>query len=75
MKAGKQTTLRTQAAVSGIGVHSGLPAERYDGVAPELIGTTARPNVASDLYALGCLLWQLLLHITYLFVEFALLND
>lgn len=26
MKAGKQTTLRTQAAVSGIGVHSGLPA-------------------------------------------------
>lgn len=26
MKAGKQTTLRTHAAVSGIGVHSGLPA-------------------------------------------------
>ena len=26
MKAGKQTTLRTQVAVSGIGVHSGLPA-------------------------------------------------
>jgi UDP-3-O-[3-hydroxymyristoyl] N-acetylglucosamine deacetylase len=26
MKAGKQTTLRTQAAVSGIGIHSGLPA-------------------------------------------------
>ena len=26
MKAGKQTTLRAQAAVSGIGVHSGLPA-------------------------------------------------
>ena len=26
MKAGKQTTLRNQASVSGIGVHSGLPA-------------------------------------------------
>jgi UDP-3-O-[3-hydroxymyristoyl] N-acetylglucosamine deacetylase len=26
MKAGKQTTLRTQASVGGIGVHSGLPA-------------------------------------------------
>ena len=26
MKAGKQTTLRQQTAVSGIGVHSGLPA-------------------------------------------------
>jgi len=26
MKAGKQTTLRDQAAVSGIGIHSGLPA-------------------------------------------------
>src|SRR5712691_4851693 len=26
MKAGRQTTLRDQAAVSGIGVHSGLPA-------------------------------------------------
>jgi UDP-3-O-[3-hydroxymyristoyl] N-acetylglucosamine deacetylase len=26
MKAGRQTTLRTQAAVTGIGVHSGLPA-------------------------------------------------
>jgi len=26
MRAGKQTTLRHQAAISGIGVHSGLPA-------------------------------------------------
>ena len=26
MKAGRQTTLRNRAAVSGIGVHSGLPA-------------------------------------------------
>jgi serine/threonine protein kinase len=41
-------------------VHSGLAPDRYDGVAPELIGTGRPPNAASDLYALGCLLWQLL---------------
>jgi len=34
--------------------------ERYDGVAPELIGTGQHPDSASDIYALGCLLWQLL---------------
>ena len=33
---------------------------RYDGVAPELIGTGRHPDSASDIYALGCLLWQLL---------------
>lgn len=43
-----------------LSVHSGLPPDRYDGVAPELIGRVARPTVASDMYALGCLLWQLL---------------
>lgn len=43
-----------------LSVHSGLPADRYDGVAPELIGSMARPTCASDMYALGCLLWQLL---------------
>lgn len=41
-------------------IHAGLPPERYDGIAPELIGTGLAPNVSSDLYALGCLLWQLL---------------
>lgn len=41
-------------------IHAALPPERFDGVAPELIGTGQPPNVASDLYALGCLLWQLL---------------
>ncbi|MGE3317203.1 MAG: serine/threonine protein kinase [Planctomycetaceae bacterium] len=34
--------------------------DRYDGIAPELIGTGAVANVASDIYALGCLLWHLL---------------
>lgn len=34
--------------------------ERYDGIAPELIGTGRPLSVASDLYSLGCLLWHLL---------------
>lgn len=34
--------------------------ERYDGVAPERIGTGRPATAASDLYALGCLLWHLL---------------
>jgi len=34
--------------------------ERYDGVAPELIGTGAQATAASETYALGCLLWHLL---------------
>ena len=41
-------------------VHSGLSPERYDGIAPELIGVGGAPSVATDAYALGCLLWQLL---------------
>eukprot|EP00913_Durusdinium_trenchii_P028329 g26557.t1 len=36
------------------------PPERYDGIAPELIGTGAPADSRSDMYALGCLLWQLL---------------
>ena len=34
--------------------------DRYDGVAPELIGTGLFQSPRSDLYALGALLWQLL---------------
>lgn len=34
--------------------------ERNDGIAPELIGTGDTATPASDLYAIGCLLWQLL---------------
>lgn len=40
--------------------HSQLVPESYDCVAPELIGTGMTYNPASDLYALGCLMWQLL---------------
>ncbi|MCY2965830.1 MAG: protein kinase, partial [Planctomycetota bacterium] len=41
-------------------IHSGLPPDRFDGVAPELIGTQRSADFPSDLYSLGCLLWQLL---------------
>ncbi|MBW3538968.1 MAG: serine/threonine protein kinase [Planctomycetes bacterium] len=41
-------------------IHAGLAPDRYDGIAPELIGTGREPSAASDMYALGCLLWQLL---------------
>ncbi len=37
-----------------------ISPERYDGVAPELIGTGNRVDSRSEFYALGCLLWQLL---------------
>lgn len=40
--------------------HSQLVPECYDCIAPELIGTGITYNPSSDLYALGCLLWQLL---------------
>jgi len=47
--------------VSGVlSIHSDLPPHRYDGIAPELIGTGNHPSHVSDLYALGCLLWHLL---------------
>ena len=41
-------------------IHASLPPRCYDGIAPELIGTGQHPNSQSDLYALGCLLWELL---------------
>ena len=40
--------------------HARISPAHYDGVAPELIGTGNPPDVRSDFYALGCLLWQLL---------------
>ena len=40
--------------------HSQLAPECYDCVAPELIGMGTTYSVSSDLYGLGCLLWQLL---------------
>lgn len=41
-------------------LHHRMSAERFDTVAPELIGNDASPNAASDAYSLGCCLWQLL---------------
>jgi serine/threonine-protein kinase len=38
----------------------GMPPERYDGIAPERIGTGAAATLATDLYGLGYLLWMLL---------------
>ncbi len=43
-----------------ITIHDTLALEAYDGLAPELIGTGAAPSASSELYAVGCLLWQLL---------------
>jgi len=41
-------------------IHTAAAPERFDGTAPELIGTGREHTPASDFYALGCLLWQLL---------------
>jgi hypothetical protein len=50
-----------RAAVSPeLTIHARLSPEQCDGIAPERIGTGQPASVSSDLYALGCLLWQLL---------------
>ena len=41
-------------------IHEPRSLEACDGIAPELIGTGIPSNAGSDLYALGCLMWQLL---------------
>ncbi len=41
-------------------LYASLSLEAYDGIAPELIGIGHPATPAADLYALGCLLWQLL---------------
>ena len=41
-------------------IHDSLAPDAYDGLAPELIGTGASASASSELYAVGCLLWQLL---------------
>lgn len=43
-----------------VGVQARVSPDRYDGLAPELIGSNRAPDATSDRYALGCLLWQLL---------------
>ncbi|MFG0334683.1 MAG: serine/threonine protein kinase, partial [Maioricimonas sp. JB049] len=40
-------------------IHAELPPSCYDGTAPERIGTGQPATTAGDLYALGCLLWEL----------------
>mgnify|MGYP002622917316 CR=1 FL=1 len=41
-------------------IHTAAAPERFDGIAPELIGTGRSHAPTTDFYALGCLLWQLL---------------
>ncbi|MCA9055780.1 MAG: protein kinase, partial [Planctomycetaceae bacterium] len=41
-------------------IHTDIPPACYDGIAPELIDSGAERSLASEMYALGCLLWQLL---------------
>lgn len=41
-------------------IHQQLPLDRCDVLAPELIGTGRAATPASDMYSLGCLLWELL---------------
>ena len=48
------------AAGSLVSFHNSFPSEVYDGTAPELISTGRTATFSSDLYALGCLVWQLL---------------
>ncbi|REJ86901.1 MAG: hypothetical protein DWQ29_09830, partial [Planctomycetota bacterium] len=44
----------------GPSIHVGLPFGCYDTVAPELIDSHRPASAASDAYALGCVLWELL---------------
>ena len=44
----------------GPSIHVGLPAGCYDTVAPERIDSGRPASAASDAYALGCVLWELL---------------
>lgn len=40
-------------------IHAELPPDAYDTVAPERIGTGAPASTSSDMYGLGCLLFEL----------------
>jgi serine/threonine-protein kinase len=44
----------------GLLIRGDLPPETYEGTGPELIGTGNLRTTATDIYAFGCLLWQLL---------------
>lgn len=43
-----------------ISIHDELPIHCYEGLAPELMAGRIDRNLASEQYALGCLLWHLL---------------
>ena len=43
-----------------VAYRGGLPLAACDAVAPERIGTAAASTVASDLFGVGCVLWELL---------------
>ncbi len=45
---------------TGLLLRGDVPPERYEGTAPELIGTGNFKTTATEIYAFGCLLWQLL---------------
>jgi serine/threonine protein kinase len=44
----------------GLLIRGDVPPETYEGTAPELIGTGNLRTTTTDIYAFGCLLWQLL---------------
>lgn len=48
------------AAVPEINIHSMLPLDFFDGLAPERVEFRKPASSSTDLYALGCLVWQLL---------------
>ncbi|SFH54023.1 Serine/threonine protein kinase [Planctomicrobium piriforme] len=48
------------AAAPVVTIHTPLPEDAHDVLAPERIDGQRRATVASDIYASGCVLWQLL---------------
>ncbi|MCA8996301.1 MAG: hypothetical protein KDA80_04935 [Planctomycetaceae bacterium] len=48
------------AAIPQITIHTKLPGQAHDTVSPELFELGRRPDASSEMYALGCVAWQLL---------------
>jgi eukaryotic-like serine/threonine-protein kinase len=44
----------------GVLIRDDIPPDAYDAIAPERIGTGSPLTTASEIYAFGCLLWQML---------------
>jgi eukaryotic-like serine/threonine-protein kinase len=49
-----------QSLERGLLLRGDVPPETYEGTAPELIGTGKAKTTATEIYAFGCLIWQLL---------------